>query len=347
MTDPEVGEAADDDEMEAGWGTADRALDQSDIDNLFGDATPAAAEAPQRRGLELLVGEAAAGIERMPMLHIIVDRLAQLMTASMRAFTADNAEVIVEGVRSCRLKDFLDAVPLPAMIAVLRIDPWDGLCLAALDPRLIASAVDVLLGGRRNRGAQIEGRPYTAIERTFVERLINEVVARDLKQAFGIACEADFVLERFETTPSYAAITKLAAGGVTFRAEVVMEGRGGHIDFLIPLETLDPVRDQLAQEFVGRKQGSDVTWRSHLSAVLPETGVKLRAVMERRPISTAEVMGWVVGSRLVLDHRHDEPIDVFCQDLLVLRAVMAEKDGRIALRVEDRRIADDWPGVAA
>lgn len=332
-----------DDELDADWGTADRALDQNAIDNLFGDPTPVAAEAQKRQGFELLIGDTAVGIERMPMLHIIVDRLAQLMTVSMRSFTTENADVSVDRVRSCRLHDFLEAVPLPAMIAVLRIDPWGGYCLAALDPRLIASVVDVLLGGRRNRGALIEGRPYTAIERTFVERLVNEVIAPDLKHAFGIACEADFVLERFEMTPSYAAISKLTSGAATFRTEIAMEQRGGHIDFLMPIDSLDPIRSQLAQEFVGKKQGGDDLWRSHLMTTVPHLEVQLRAVMERRAISAAEVLGWTVGSRLYLEHRHDEPIDVVCHDLLVLRASIAEKDGRIALRVDERRIADDWP----
>jgi flagellar motor switch protein FliM len=69
----------------------------------------------------------------------------------------------------------------------------------------------------------------------------------------------------------------------------------------------------------------------------------LRAVIERRRISATEVLRWRVGSTLLLNRHHEEPIDVFCDDLLVLRARMAEQDGRIALHVEERRLAEDWP----
>jgi flagellar motor switch protein FliM len=69
----------------------------------------------------------------------------------------------------------------------------------------------------------------------------------------------------------------------------------------------------------------------------------LRAVIEERQISTAEVMKWQVGSRLLLEKRQDEPIDVFCNELLVLRAAMADKEGRLALRVSERCLAQDWP----
>jgi flagellar motor switch protein FliM len=339
------GTGEEDDPFAAEWAAAaGRAMDQNDIDSLFGGAETRT-EDHARRGFEALVGGAVVGIDRLPMLNIVVDRLARLMTTSVRKFTADNADVSIERTRAVRLKDFLDSIALPAMIAVIRIEQWDGYCLAAVDSRLIGSIVDILLGGRRNRVQPIEGRPYTPIERTFVERLVNDVITRDLRRAFESICEVDFVLDRFEGTPSYAAITKLTAAAVTFRAEVLMEGRGGYIDFLIPYAALEPVRDILAQEFVGKKQGGDTIWRSHLTTELPRAQVTLRAVVESRIISSAEVARWRVGSRVVLDHRHDDPIDVYCDDLLVLRARIAEQDGRVALHIEDRCIADDWPLV--
>ena len=332
------------DALAAEWAkSAGRALDQRDIDNLFGGPTPAKNKDQIRSGFEALVGGAVVGMERMPMLNIVVDRLSRLMTTSIRKFTADNADVSIERTRPVRLRDFLDSIALPAMIAVIRAEQWDSYCLAALDSRLIGSIVDVLLGGRKNQLQPIEGRPYTPIERTFVERLVGDVITKDLKRSFESICEVDFTLERFEGTPSYAAITKLTAAAVTFRAEVMMEGRGGHIDFLIPYAALEPVRDVLSQEFVGKKQGGDTIWRSHLLTEVPRAEVRLRAVIERRQVPAQELARWQVGSMLVLDRRHDDPIDVFCGDLLVFRARIAEQDGRVALHVEERHIAEDWP----
>lgn len=335
------------DDMANDWGMASRALDQSDIDNLFGDTGRPPVEQPRRkRGFEALVGGALAGVGRLPTLNIVVDRLAQLMTASMRTFMADNADVNIDRAKAIRLGEFLETVTLPTMIAVLHIEQWDGYCLAALDSRLIASVIEVLLGGRRNRLKGLEGRPCTAIERTFLERLVNEVIARDLGRAFELVCDVEFTLERFESNGAYAAITKLSAAAITFRAEVAMEGRGGNIDFLIPYATLEPVHALLAQETVGKRRGGDPAWRAHLREILPRTTVKLHAILERRQISATEVLGWRPGSKLLLDRRHDEAIDVLCDDLPVLRARMAEKGGRMALHVEDRLVADDWPASA-
>lgn len=339
-----MSDTATPEDVEADWGTTGRALDQSDIDDLFGDSAKSADEAPTRkRGFQALVGGALVGIDRLPTLNIIVDRLAQLMTASMRAFTADNADVNIDRVKAIRLGEFLESLTLPTMIAVIRIEQWDGYCLAALDSRLIASVVDVLLGGRRNRLLGIEGRPCTAIERTFLERMANEVITTDLRRAFELICQVEFTLERFESNPAYAAITKPSAAAISFRAEFTMEGRGGHVDFLIPYATLDPVHAQLVQETVGKRQGGDPAWRAHLLETLPSASVTLRAIIERRRISAREVLAWRPGSKLVLARRHDEPIDLLCNELPVFRARIAEKDGQIALHVEERHIASDWP----
>lgn len=123
-----------------------------------------------------------------------------------------------------------------------------------------------------------------------------------------------------------------------------MEGRDGSITFLLPYAAIEPIRAQLSRDPAGSGRDRDAAWRSHLETELPHTDVTLRAVIERRRISATEVLRWRVGAMVLLNRRHDEPIDVFCDDLLVLRARMAEHDGRVALHVEERRLAEDWPG---
>ena len=103
------------------------------------------------------------------------------------------------------------------------------------------------------------------------------------------------------------------------------------------------MKDRLAQALSDQKPGGNQAWQAHLNAELPQTGVTLRAIVERRRIATSDLLRWRVGTTLPLSRRHDDPIELFCRDLLLLRARIAEKDGRIALHVEDRRLAEDWP----
>jgi flagellar motor switch protein FliM len=296
-------------------------------------------------GLDALIAKAVRPIDRLPGLQAVTDRLPLYLAASLRALAADDVHVSVEPPRSVRFRSYLATLTAPAAVAVIRFDPWNTTCLAILDAGLSGLTLDLLLGGCRNTIRPSEGttRPFTAIERAVVERLTADVVAGGLSRAFEAIARVNCLLERIETAPGNAAIAKPGAAAVAFRAEVRLGDRVGCIDFLIPLAALDPVKDRLGRDPADNQPGGDSAWRTHLQTELPQTKVRLRAVIESRQISTADILHWRPGSHLPLNRRHDEPIQLFCGDLPVLHARIGEKDGRIALHVEQRRLAEDWP----
>jgi len=115
--------------------------------------------------------------ERLPMLEIVFDRLVRLMTTSLRNFTSDNVEVSLDRITSVRFGDYMNSIPLPAVLAVFKAEEWENFALATVDSSLIYSMIDVLLGGRRGQASLlVEGRPYTTIETNLVKRLVEVVL---------------------------------------------------------------------------------------------------------------------------------------------------------------------------
>lgn len=297
----------------------------------------------ERRGLLALVGDGAAKRPRLPMLTGVIDRLAGSLAARFRNLSRGGAEVRTEQPYPVRFAEFMETVPPLALIAVLRLGAWNGQCLAVIDGELADTAIALLLGGRFAL-AQVPARHgYTNIERAVVERLARDQIAGSLASAFAPVTELGVALDYLANDASEATVALPPAFCLTWRVAVTVEGREGSISFLLPYPAIEPIRAQLSSDPAGAGRDSDATWRAHLSAELPHAGMPLRAVIERRRISASEVLRWHVGSILALHRQHDEPIDVFCEDLLVLRARMAEQDGRIALHVEQRRLAEDWP----
>ena len=147
---------------------------------------------------------------------------------------------------------------------------------------MIYSIVDVLLGGRRGTAAmRIEGRPYTTIERTLVERLI-QVVLADLSASFDPLCPVTFRFERLEVNPRFATISRLSNAAVLARLRIDMEDRGGRMELLLPYATLEPVRELLLQQFMGEKFGRDSIWETHLAEELWNTEVELDVVLDEQ-----------------------------------------------------------------
>jgi len=332
-----------DEELAAAWGAATdaggeaadsaRVLNQAEIDSLLGfDEGPAGTES--RSGIERMISSGLVSYERLPMLEIVFDRLVRIMSTSLRNFTSDNVEVSIDNILSLRFGDYLNSIPLPAMLAVFRAAEWDNYGLMVVDSAMIYSVVDVLLGGRRGTAAmRIEGRPYTTIERSLVERLIRVVLA-DLSASFDPICPVNFRFERLEVNPRFATINRLSNAAVLVRLRVDMEDRGGRLELLLPYATLEPVRELLLQQFMGEKFGRDSIWETHLAEELWSTDIELSAVLDELEMQLSDVMSLKVGSRLLLNIRPDATVQLRCGGAALFEGKVGRRKSRVAVRIE-------------
>jgi flagellar motor switch protein FliM len=323
---------------EGGEGTAQaaqpaRVLNQAEIDSLLGfDDGPAGGE--NRSGMQKIISSGLVSYERLPMLEIVFDRLVRIMSTSLRNFTSDNVEVGIDNILSLRFGDYLNSIPLPAMLAVFNAEEWDNYGLMVVDSAMIYSIVDVLLGGRRGTAAmRIEGRPYTTIERTLVERLI-QVVLADLSAAFNPLCPVTFRFERLEVNPRFATISRLSNAAVLARLRIDMEDRGGRLELLLPYATLEPVRELLLQQFMGEKFGRDSIWETHLAEELWNTEIDLSVVLDEQTMLLSEVMALKPGSKIVLSCGPGTSVQLRCGATPLFDAKVGRRNNRIAVRIE-------------
>jgi flagellar motor switch protein FliM len=328
----------DDEALAAAWGAEPetppaRTLNQAEIDSLLGfDDGPEGAEA--RTGMQRIISSGLVSYERLPMLEIVYDRLVRIMSTSMRNFTSDNVEVSIDNIFSLRFGDYLNSIPLPAMLAVFKVDEWDNFGLMVVDSAMIYSIVDVLLGGRRGTAPmRIEGRPYTTIERTLVERLI-KVVLNDLSAAFDPLCPVNFRFERLEVNPRFATISRLSNAAILARLRIDMEDRGGRLELLLPYATLEPVRELLLQQFMGEKFGRDSIWETHLAEELWNTEVDLEVVLDEQVMSLGDVSNLRPGSQIVLGCRADAPVQLRCGNVPMFEARVGRRKNKVAVRIE-------------
>src|SRR5262245_8459738 len=296
---------------EGGDGGTARVLNQDEIDSLLGFDSSSAKDS-ENSGLQAMINSALVSYERLPMLEVVFDRLVRVLTTSLRNFTSDNVEVSIDGITSTRFGDYLNSVPLPAMLSVFKAKQWDNYGLITVNSALIYSIVDVLLGGRRGTAAmRIEGRPYTTIERSLVERLVG-VVLDDLGAAFEPLSPVKFEFDRLETNPRFASIARPANAAIVAKLRIDMEDRGGRLELLLPYATLEPVRELLLQMFMGEKFGRDSNWEGHLASELWLTDVHVDAVLDEQIMTLQDVLDFKVGTRLMLNATPTSEVELRC-----------------------------------
>jgi len=332
MLGAEGGEEGEDD---GEGGVSTRVLNQDEIDSLLGfdDAHDGDGD---RSGIQAILNSALVSYERLPMLEVVFDRLVRMMSTSMRNFTSDNVEVSLDNILSLRFGDYLNSIPLPAMLAVFKAEEWDNYGLFTVDSSLIYSIVDVLLGGRRGTAAmRIEGRPYTTIERNLVERMVHVVLA-DLSAAFDPLSPVTFRFDRLETNPRFATISRPSNAAIVAKLRIDMEDRGGRLELLLPYATLEPVRELLLQMFMGEKFGRDSIWETHLAEELWMTEVEMEAVLDEQVMSLRDILNLRVGSKIMLNSMPDSVVELRCGDVPMFGGKMGRKGNHIAIRIEEK-----------
>ena len=119
-------------QMHSAKGAAERILNQEEIDSLLGFSL-ADVTLNNNSGIRAIIDSAMVSYERLPMLEIVFDRLVRLMTTSLRNFTSDNVEVSLDNITSIRFGDYLNSIPLPAILSVFRAVELDNYGLFTID----------------------------------------------------------------------------------------------------------------------------------------------------------------------------------------------------------------------
>ncbi|MGL4636749.1 MAG: flagellar motor switch protein FliM [Beijerinckiaceae bacterium] len=311
---------------------SDRLLNQEEIDNLLGFSLDEASLGGAG-GIRAIVDSSIVSYERLPMLEIVFDRLVRLLTVSLRNFFSDNVEVSLDGITSVRFGDYVSSIPLPAILAVFKAEEWENNGLVFVDSNLIYLIIDVLLGGKRgNSSVRMDGRPYTTIEINLVRRML-DVVLMDAAEAFAPLSPVSFTMDRIETNPRFASITRPANAAILVELRLDMEGRGGIIEILLPFATIEPIRDLLLQSFMGEKLGRDPTWENHLATEVFGATLELEAVLHQMEMPLREIVNIKKGDTILFDIKNDPIVQVRCGEQQVTEGRMGRIGDNIAVQV--------------
>lgn len=312
----------------------ERVLNQDEIDTLLGFDAKKGGD--QLSGIFAILDKSMTAYEKLPMMEVVFDRLVRQLSTSLRNYTGENVDVSLDSMTSIRFDDYLNAMPLPAMLVIFRAVEWENFGIITVDNAQIYSIVDILLGGRKSaKPASKESRPYTTIEQDIVKRMVDVVLA-DLSAAFEPLSPATFHFERLESNPRFATITRPGNPALLVKLKIDMvDGRGGFTEILLPHTTLEPIRDLLLQMFMGENFGQDTVWEKHLGRELRNTAVTVETVFDEKTVTLKDVMSLKVGSTLLLDCAPDDHVMLRCGGIPITSGVLGKVGDRMAVSLND------------
>ena len=294
------------------------------------------------KGVKAVLERAMQSYEKLPMLEIVFERLVRLLNTSLRNLTSESTEIEITNFSSLRFSQYQSEHGSDSgAIGLFKVIEWDNLGLIKIDNNLVINLIDILLGGKKNEGGEYgTGRGLTSIEQHLIQQIIENMLV-ELSMAFETISPANFVFERIESNTNFASIARPGDAVILLQLNVKLDDRVGQMDIVLPYATIEPIKPQLQQVFLGDKFGVDASWEAKMLANVHTIDMPLDAVVARQSMPVSKVVNFKVGDTVVVDHKKDQDISVVCGDIELFKAQIGKLDDKVAVHITDLVIGDE------
>ncbi|MEL6065079.1 MULTISPECIES: flagellar motor switch protein FliM [unclassified Methylobacterium] len=286
-----------------------------------------------------LLDAAGLSLERLPMLHVILDRVATACADQLRHFAASPVYFSLSNVDTQRFGDILEPYESNAIAGIFHAAEWDSHVLVGFDRDFIFTMVEVMLGSDGSEPPLDEERSFSSIEMRIAQRLF-EQIGKAMQTGFALVADTPFKLERTELRMDFAVIGRRNNQAVAASFLLQALNRGGEMFIIIPQSVLNPMRQSLARILVGETSARDSKWTKQIASEVQKTPVTLKAILEERHLTLGEIVDLKVGQVLELRATPRSRAKLVGNDRDLFWCEVGQADGNILLRV-DRFIDQD------
>ncbi|MCL1915914.1 MAG: flagellar motor switch protein FliM [Desulfovibrionaceae bacterium] len=268
---------------------------------------------------------------RMPVLEIINDRFSRLCTNALTNAVRKRVELNPISIDMAKFGDFMRSLPVPTSINIFKMEPLRGSAMLIVDARLVFALVENFFGGHGSQ-PKIEGREFTRIEQTIVERVVKIALSK-MEESWQPVHEVSMELMRSEINPQFAAIVPPSDVVVVITFEVELETAIGSFVICLPYATIEPIRSKLHASFQTERLEVDHAWVARLKERLMETPVEMKVRFGDTHITGNQLLRLRKGDVLLLDTDTDDLLEVKVAGVTKYWAVSGITKGNKAIQI--------------
>ena len=268
---------------------------------------------------------------RMPVLEIINDRFSRLCTNALSNTVRKRVEVNPVSIDMTKFGDFMRTLPVPTSLNIFKMEPLRGNAITIIDSRLVFALVDNFFGGTGTQ-PKIEGREFTMIEQTIVEKVV-KIALQTMEEAWKPVHDVHLELLRSEINPQFAAIVPPSDVVVVITFEVEMENAIGSMVLCLPYATIEPIRGKLHASFQTERLEVDHAWVSRLQERIMETPVEMLVKFGKTKITGRQLLNMDVGDVLLLETATDDLLPASIRGVTKFHGVPGLVKGNTAFQI--------------
>lgn len=272
--------------------------------------------------------------DQLRAIQMIHESFARQVTTALSTMVRAMVSAEVVSVDQLAYDEFVRSLVQPTTIAILEMYPLTGNAVMELNPHLVFSIIDRMLGGK---GEPLrKARELTDIERTVVERVLLRMLEL-LEESWSTVVDVRFRFDSMESNPFFVQICPGTDMVLLVTLKVQVGETEGMVNLCVPYIVMEPMVDKLSSQHwfasTGRKdvQGVREALKNRLNAVVVPVALELGHTI----LSLQDVMQLQEGDVIRLDGTRSDPLGLRVGNRVKFYASPGTVDGAYAAKITE------------
>jgi len=270
---------------------------------------------------------------RFPQLDVIHEKFMRSFRVSLSGALRKIATISVASTDFLKFGEFINTLPLPTCMSVLRFQNLRGSGLFVIESKLAYALVDSFFGGSNRSYTRIEGKDFTAIELSIVRKVV-ELAINDLEASWEAIEKIGASFVRTEVNPQFVGIVPPTDIVIATTFDVELEIVNGTITIVLPYSTIEPIKQKLMSGFqIESDQAEKRIWSQIIQKQLLEAQVEIKVELGESYLELGEIMNLKVGDVIPLNQDASGELVIQVEDVPLFKGFYGTHHGSIATKI--------------
>ncbi len=272
---------------------------------------------------------------RMPILEIIYERFIRSFRVSLSNSLRKISTISMISTDLLKFGEFVNTLPIPSCMCIMRFNELRGPALIVFESKLAYAIIDSFFGGTDRPFTKIEGKEFTAIELSFMRRVMDMAIT-DLEEAWAPVHRIDAQYIRTEINPQFVGVVPPSDVIIATTFEVEFESASGTIMVVIPYSTIEPIKQKLSSSFQSENDMVDTLWTKALHGHIQTTTADAVVKLGEAEMTIGDLVNLQVGDIVPLNQEVSGEIDVMVEGVVKLKCLIGNYKGNRAVQITKR-----------
>lgn len=270
---------------------------------------------------------------RFPQLDVIYEKFMRAFRASLSGALGKIATISVASTDFLKFGEFINTLPLPTCMSVLRFQSLRGSGLFVIESKLAYALVDSFFGGSNRSYTRIEGKDFTAIELNIVRKVV-ELAINDLESAWESIEKIGASFLRTEVNPQFVGIVPPTDIVIATTFDVELEIANGTVTVVMPYATIEPIKQKLMSGFqVESDQAEKAIWSQTIQKQLFDAQVDIKVDLGETYLELGEIMNLKLGDVIPLSQDASGELEIQVEEIPLFKGFYGTHHGSIATKI--------------